>query len=352
MEPPIETIRLLLGVASRWRSFTLLNSDSLQVLSQELASGILHFDNLQHIDIQGRKDAELLWTFRHAPRLETVEFDGFIRPQMLDIDWSTVHQIYSVLEISDCWTIVCKASSLKRLRFEMLRLINRPAGTQPIYCLAHLTQVDLSCDEGGIAGTFDLFFGQVTLPALRSLTVETCSENGQWLPSLTKMFLRSRSPLEKLSINSAGYPPENEILSLLRELPGLQYFILRTNIYENPRFIFSDILAQFLTLPRQRESVEHLIHQRLPSLKSFSYIGNIEFKTDTFISMLRSRIEPSLYQPQNTLQVLESIQITYHNKSWAQEQDPNVMQRFYVDLAGFGASGTKVDFVWERHRRD
>ncbi|CAA7266265.1 unnamed protein product [Cyclocybe aegerita] len=357
-EPPQETILLLLASSAQWQSFTVLDGGPFQGLRDELASEFHHFPNLQSVAIHGHANGCLLWNFHSPPRLKTVRFDRLGRASNLCVDWKIVHHLDATVGITDCMFVLPQALSLKTLKFDMRHeepedthlqehtLLCNPEA-QPID-LAFLT--DLSVRSECKGQNFDTLFGKVLLPALKNLSVEVSlfSQRVQWWSSFLDSIDRSECTLTHLSITTAGNPSEDEILDFLRFLPSLEHLTLCTTLTGRSRTPLTDATVDFLTVPQQ-EPYERPISQYLPSLKSFSYNGNVEVDPETILSMIQSRTGSQRPEGEHTtlVQKLESFKLIYHNKSWAQEQNPNRMQHFYFALAKMVFAGIVVDLVWD-----
>ena len=345
---PLQVFQPLLEAASQWRRLDVCGG-GYDELQRAISHTQHHFPLLSAISISNWETrSEDVWDFTLAPQLTEVHLNH-LPAKHLRVEWSKLHSIGGGLAVVDWLFIVEKAAaSLDSCNVTFQRGYPDPDGFMFMYTavppdllflpkLKHLS-FEFTPPHGHTAHDLERILRHIRTPALRKLQLSLDGADFELFPLLTDLITRSGCQLVQLSID---YPnvQETTLIQVLRMLPTLAQFALASIPGTG---LFSDLTISMLDPAQLTEG--HSTKECLPRLERLDYIGVIDFTPGKMITMLKNRWNHSLGG--NDLRGIESITIDYGNKSWAQDQDPNVMRDFYRELEAMVELGTDVDISW------
>ncbi|KAF8912077.1 hypothetical protein CPB84DRAFT_1761206 [Gymnopilus junonius] len=333
-DPPKELFSALVATCHRWTELDIIVFPGLlQMLAEKLDVQPLQMTSLT-LSAMGCDTPD--WTFKLTHQLHTLHLQTGLRKRNIELCWNSLQVLSAGLNVNDCLAILEHCSGLIQCTLEIKRdkeLVQHPSEKRFI---SQLRSMSLT----GSTKLIGVVLLYLEAPLLRDLCLllfphdyeDDEDEDVFWIESLLEMVECSSFPLIKLSVKQSKAVGVKEYLiaAMLANLQSVQELNL-----EFQHTVISDMVIKQLDI--SASSVEER-KKCLPYLKSFIYIGGIEFRPDTMIAMLKSRgactgyghsleLEPTVKRDTRFV-----VDITYTNDEWFRDKNPNVWHAFYKEV--------------------
>ncbi|KAJ7082966.1 hypothetical protein C8R44DRAFT_822657 [Mycena epipterygia] len=210
---------VLVGAARRWKSVN-FNLESLAALSRIPSDALTSIETLTLCSTDGLNYGTAIGAFLHAPRLRHLHL---VTRQItiLPMPWSQLTEITVTNPYPQtCLDALMKCTNIVSAKFDTHAWSQLPdLSQQEITTLARLERLDLRFPEWAHSRHFMSFFERLTLPALKTLSLDLNLDLVWNMLEFTQFQQRSPN-IESLSIETSGIV-STDLLTLLRYAPSL-----------------------------------------------------------------------------------------------------------------------------------